>query len=374
VVNARHASVDAIPGRALTAYQRAETVMLQADASCRLGWELVAAVGKVESNHGRFGGALMTADGVVHPAILGPQLTGAGATSRIDDTDAGSLDGDRKFDRAVGPMQFIPSTWTVVGVDADADGRRDPQDIDDASLAAAVYLCSGTDDLSTTEGQRAAVFRYNHSETYVDNVLAIMAGYLHADPGLFRVFGGSGVLDPDDYPGGGLIIPTMTPTPTKATPTFDIFTPSHSPTASPTSKPTPTAPPTTATPTATPTPTQSPTATAEPEPTSTSTPTEEPTETPTVTPTGTPAGTPTGTPTDPPDPPDPVVTQELLNAWSSCAVAGVPAADLIAMTACLVELTGLPANDPAIAFLLANPPSTPPAPTGSQQPRVRRRR
>ena len=94
----------------------------------------------------------MTADGVVHPAILGPRLTGHGATSRIDDTDAGLLDGDQRFDRAVGPMQFIPSTWTVVGVDADGDGRRDPQDIDDASLATAVYLCSGTDDLATRRG------------------------------------------------------------------------------------------------------------------------------------------------------------------------------------------------------------------------------
>ena len=203
VTDARYATVDAIPGRALTAYQRAETVMRQADSSCNLGWQLVAAIGKVESNHGRFAGALMTADGVVHPAILGPQLTGRGATSRIDDTDAGLLDGDERFDRAVGPMQFIPSTWTLVGVDADGDGRRDPQDIDDASLATGVYLCSGTDDLATQAGQRAAVHRYNHSSSYVDLVLSIMAGYLHADPALFRVIGGSGVLDPDDYPTGG---------------------------------------------------------------------------------------------------------------------------------------------------------------------------
>ena len=94
VTDARFASVDAIPGRALTAYQRAETVIRQADPTCNLTWQLVAAIGKVESNHGRFGGALMTADGVVHPAILGPRLTGHGATSRIDDTDAGLLDGD----------------------------------------------------------------------------------------------------------------------------------------------------------------------------------------------------------------------------------------------------------------------------------------
>jgi hypothetical protein len=54
---------------------------------------------------------------------------------------------------------------------------------------------------------------------------------------------------------------------------------------------------------------------------------------------------------------------------------GVHAADLVAMATCLAEVTGLPEDDPAILALLANPPSTPPAPAGSQQqPRVRRRR
>ena len=199
LLDARFADAEAIPVRALSAYQRAETVMRSADPSCHVTWQLIAAIGKVESNHGRFGGALMTADGVVHPAILGLRLTGHGQTSRISDTDAGLLDGDTTYDRAVGPMQFIPSTWTVVGVDGDNDGRRDPQDIDDASLATAVYLCSGTDDLATTAGQRAAVHRYNHSSSYVDLVLQIMAGYLSADPWLTSVLGGLGyVLRPAD--------------------------------------------------------------------------------------------------------------------------------------------------------------------------------
>ncbi len=78
-------------------------------------------------------------------------------------------------------MQFIPSTWSVVGVDADGDGKRNPQDIDDAALATAVYLCSGDDDLSSTAGQRAAVYRYNHSQSYVDLVLRIAAAYTDGD-------------------------------------------------------------------------------------------------------------------------------------------------------------------------------------------------
>ena len=255
VLDARYAALEAIPVRALSAYQRAETVMRSADPSCGITWQLIAAIGKVESNHGRFGGALMTADGVVHPAILGPRLTGHQQTSRITDTDAGLLDGDTTYDRAVGPMQFIPSTWTVVGVDGDNDGRRDPQDIDDASLATAVYLCSGADDLTTTAGQRAAVHRYNHSESYVDLVLQIMAGYLTADPGLTGVLGGPGYVY--GLPPTGTRDPGGEPTPT-GEPTFEVV-PTDDPSGTPTATPLPTGKPS---PTGKPTPT--PTASATP--------------------------------------------------------------------------------------------------------------
>jgi hypothetical protein len=78
-------------------------------------------------------------------------------------------------------MQFIPSTWSTVGVDADGDGVRNPQDINDAALAAAVYLCSGTDDLSSSAGRSKAVYRYNHSASYVATVLAVMESYLAGD-------------------------------------------------------------------------------------------------------------------------------------------------------------------------------------------------
>jgi hypothetical protein len=68
-----------------------------------------------------------------------------------------------------------------VGVDADGDGVRNPQDIDDAALGTAVYLCSGSDDLGTDAGRRAAVYRYNHSQSYVDLVLRIMDAYMQGD-------------------------------------------------------------------------------------------------------------------------------------------------------------------------------------------------
>ena len=241
-VDVRALATDAIPARALGAYQRAESVMSQADPSCHVSWQLVAAIGKVESNHGRFGGALMTDDGVVHPAILGPRLTGSPGTSRILDTDAGLLDGDKQVDRAVGPMQFIPSTWAIVGVDADGDGRRDPQDIDDAALAAAVYLCGGSDDLSSVQGQRRSVHRYNHSSAYVDLVLRVMAGYLRVGPGYTGVVGalaGPGYtgfeLPPVDT---GTAHIDAEPVPGHPTPTFEVM-PSDGPTS--TSTPTATA-------------------------------------------------------------------------------------------------------------------------------------
>jgi membrane-bound lytic murein transglycosylase B len=174
-------SASSIPSTALAAYQRAETVINKADASCHLPWQLLAAIGRVESDHGRANGNQLSVDGVAEPGIFGKALDGRAGTSRIADTDGGEYDGDTSVDRAVGPMQFIPSTWSTVGVDADGDGRRDPQDIDDAALAAAVYLCSGTDDLSTSAGQSAAVYRYNHSSSYVATVLAVMQSYLAGD-------------------------------------------------------------------------------------------------------------------------------------------------------------------------------------------------
>ena len=175
------ASTSGIPSAALVAYQRAETVINAADEDCHLSWQLIAAIGRVESNHGRANGNTLDDNGLATPGIFGVALNGSNRTAEIVDTDAGQFDNDAAYDRAVGPMQFIPSTWSVVGVDADGDGVRNPQDIDDAALGTAVYLCSGSDDLGTDAGRRGAVFRYNHSQSYVDLVLAIMDAYLAGD-------------------------------------------------------------------------------------------------------------------------------------------------------------------------------------------------
>jgi membrane-bound lytic murein transglycosylase B len=174
-------STNGIPAAALAAYQRAEQVINSADASCNLTWQLIAAIGRVESDHGRYGNNVLGDDGKSRPGIYGIALDGSNGTAEIRDTDGGRYDNDQVWDRAVGPMQFIPQTWEIVGVDGDGDGKRDPQDIDDAALATAVYLCSGDEDLSTYGGQKAAVYRYNHSREYVDLVISIMNAYLEGD-------------------------------------------------------------------------------------------------------------------------------------------------------------------------------------------------
>ena len=166
-----------IPAIALNAYQRAAEVINASDPSCNMPWELIGAIGRVESDNGQFGGNHLDAKGNALPGIYGPVLDGTNGTALIRDTDGGVLDHNATYDRAVGPMQFIPSTWNAVAVDGNGDGKRDPQNIYDASLGAAVYLCSGQSNLGTTSGQKAAVFRYNHSADYVNLVLRIMQAY-----------------------------------------------------------------------------------------------------------------------------------------------------------------------------------------------------
>ncbi|MFT4299242.1 MAG: lytic transglycosylase domain-containing protein [Aeromicrobium sp.] len=170
-------STDGIPNAALSAYKRAETLLAQADAGCHLPWHLLAAIGRVESNHGRISGNQLNASGTATPGIYGPQLNGSNNTTQINDTDSGALDQDPVYDRAVGPMQFIPGTWKSVGVDADNDGVKNPQNVNDAATSAGIYLCAGPGDLSNPAELRSAVLRYNRSETYADTVIAISNGY-----------------------------------------------------------------------------------------------------------------------------------------------------------------------------------------------------
>ena len=86
---AARVSTSGIPAAALAAYQRAETVINTADRDCHLQWQLIAAIGKVESDHGRADGNTLDSQGVAQPGIYGIALDGTHGTTTIADTDAG---------------------------------------------------------------------------------------------------------------------------------------------------------------------------------------------------------------------------------------------------------------------------------------------
>ncbi|MFB9252804.1 lytic murein transglycosylase [Sphaerisporangium melleum] len=123
------------PGGYLELYQ------LSARICPGLSWTVLAAIGQVESGHGRNNG----------PSSAG----------------------------ALGPMQFMPATWKAYGVDGDGDGRSDIWSPYDAVPAAARYLCANGAGAGGAK-LRSAVWRYNHSWAYVDKVLGIADAYARA--------------------------------------------------------------------------------------------------------------------------------------------------------------------------------------------------
>ncbi|GAB3042367.1 lytic transglycosylase domain-containing protein [Sediminivirga luteola] len=161
-----------IPERVLRAYLDASAWAAEEFPECRLGWNTLAGIGAVESHHGTLGGASIDEDGFVVGEIIGPALDGSGDFALVEDTDGGELDGDPVYDRAVGPMQFLPETFSRYGVDGNGDGRADPNQIDDAAHSAANYLCAADRDLSTDEGWQRAILAYNASYDYVGRVHA----------------------------------------------------------------------------------------------------------------------------------------------------------------------------------------------------------
>lgn len=155
---------------ALQAYGYAELVLAQTNRSCGLSWTTLAAIGHVESAHGQANNAQLGSDGRATPEIIGLPLDGQGGRMLIRDTDRGTLDQDATYDRAIGPMQFIPTTWQEIGADADNDGRKDPHDIDDAALAAADYLCKGGRNLTIAADWWNAILSYNDVRQYAQDV------------------------------------------------------------------------------------------------------------------------------------------------------------------------------------------------------------
>src|SRR5690606_36110880 len=128
-----------IPSIALSAYRNAGSMLNRAQPSCGVSWNLLAGIGRIESGHAN-GGATDTRGNPVKP-IYGPALDGTlpGNEIIVQSVQAGRV----TYARAMGPMQFLPGTWSRYASDGDGDGEADPQNIYDATLAAARYLCSG---------------------------------------------------------------------------------------------------------------------------------------------------------------------------------------------------------------------------------------
>jgi membrane-bound lytic murein transglycosylase B len=173
---ARTAAAIGIQPVALDAFARAALVIGKTDPGCHLGWNALAAIGYQESADGTLGGSSVASNGDVTPTILGPILDG-GRYDAVRDSDGGALDGNSTWDRAVGPMQFLPSTWHVRGLDGNGDGVADPNNLDDAALTTGVYLCASGRSLVGAAAWDDAVSSFNHSASYVASVSAVANRY-----------------------------------------------------------------------------------------------------------------------------------------------------------------------------------------------------
>ncbi len=168
-----------IPAMALTAYRNAERVMAQAMPGCGISWNLLAGIGRIESMHAN-GGATDARGTAVNP-IYGPALDGSLPGNEVI-VQSRAANGHTIYARAMGPMQFLPGTWTRYAADGDGDGQTDPQNLFDSTLAAASYLCSGGLNLRDQSQVISAVLRYNNSMPYTRNVLGWAAGYATGVP------------------------------------------------------------------------------------------------------------------------------------------------------------------------------------------------
>jgi Transglycosylase SLT domain len=162
-----------IPTVALNAYRNAERMMQTAAPGCGMSWNLLAGIGRIESMHAN-GGATDVNGTAVKP-ILGPALDG---TLPGNEVIVQSRNNERvTYARAMGPMQFLPGTWSRYASDGNGDGKAEVQNLFDATLAAARYLCSGGLNMRDQNQVISSILRYNNSVAYARNVLGWAAAY-----------------------------------------------------------------------------------------------------------------------------------------------------------------------------------------------------
>ncbi len=283
-----------IPVTVLAAYQHAQSVLAGTRPGCHLPWQLLAAIGQVESGQADNGAVDLA--GTTTRKILGPVLDGNGYAD-ITDTDGGRYDGDSVHDRAVGPMQFIPSTWRNWQADGNGDGVDDPDNVYDAALAAGDYLCAVGGDLSQSAEVRRAILGYNHSDAYLRTVTSWFDYFRDHATSVPDSTVGAGVTAPGSGKKSGRPTPSASPTPSVSPSPSRTPHPSPSASASPSGTPSTTpSPSASASASGTPTPSTS----ASGSPTGSPSPSTSPTGCPT--PTGSPTTTPSPTPTGSPSP------------------------------------------------------------------------
>jgi hypothetical protein len=209
---------DGIPTIALNAYIHSANTLAVSDPTCGITWEDLAGIGRVESDNGQTWGsaARVSPNGTLYPPILGPALDGLNGMPAIPTTDHGVLEHDPLWAHAVGPMQFLPSTWYAYAQDGNGDGISDPENFYDAALTAGVYLCKNGGDMATPAGLTNAIYAYNHSSYYVQVVEEWIGFYtqeganalLAAGQGLLPTgnptisFGGPGSITLNTVPAG----------------------------------------------------------------------------------------------------------------------------------------------------------------------------
>lgn len=169
-----------LPLVALDAYRHAAALANEASPGCAISWTLLAGIGDVESRQGTYTGGGMDPLGQIAVPIYGPMLDGTHGNKRLPDSDQGTIDGTPKGDRAVGPMQFIPTTWRAMATDGDDDGAADPANIYDAAATAAHYLCRRGPGLDTPAGRTRAILSYNDSGDYAAEVSLLADRYAAA--------------------------------------------------------------------------------------------------------------------------------------------------------------------------------------------------